>query len=264
MAHKGAQQDQRQGRSKSVTEVTEAGSPGPKSSRLTLRNGVWYVGDKRGGDFRDALKKTLQTAELAAAPPLKKPKKNWYRYPPPERLETRPWWNTFLKDRSIREAARIVREMSAKDREAERIWDAVAKSGVKSATLRERFLAKAVGGLRPPQYQKLPRWQLSHAARVVLKYQKLPRWQLFNSGNGEMAALPIGDEQQVISLSHPKERALHGCASRLTAFALRPFGTLPGYQIVSPPFNYRKAHPPKGYPIPKSCQRGNFETGGVR
>ena len=94
MAQRGAQEVQRQESSNSVADKNQ------KTARLTLRNGVWYVGEKRLNDFREALQATLRTAEIAAA--AKKPKPAPGTANPPGRgrcrlrLEERRWWPGYL------------------------------------------------------------------------------------------------------------------------------------------------------------------------
>lgn len=83
----------------------EKGSRGRKfSSRLTLRAGIWYAGEVRCSGYAEALKKTLQAAELDLPEPEKKPQR--MRAKKSLRLELRPWWQLFLKVRAAREEAR--------------------------------------------------------------------------------------------------------------------------------------------------------------
>ncbi len=96
----------------SNSETEQAGS-GAKASRLTLRNGVWYAGEIACKDYRDALRRTLIAADIAApAKPghgklkLRQPEKRWPRTR--LRLELRPWWEAYFDARAARLAGQRI------------------------------------------------------------------------------------------------------------------------------------------------------------
>jgi hypothetical protein len=124
------------GRNGNVTEkCSETYQEGAgKVPRLTLRAGIWYAGETRCKNYREALKKVLSAAEIApnlskiakvggandfsAIPKSARPPKQ-KQYPRPERLETRPWWQQFLKEREAREEAREIREAALREQKQE-------------------------------------------------------------------------------------------------------------------------------------------------
>jgi hypothetical protein len=108
-------------------EHKEKVETGVRVPTVTLRNGVWYAGEVRCKDYREALKKTLLAAGFLQEKPQKPARQK--PHPRPERLETRVWWEAFLDARAIREARRIADEQAVKDAEAERIWAAVKAGG---------------------------------------------------------------------------------------------------------------------------------------
>lgn len=173
MSEKKVQKYQQNGNNR----VTDSSTTKP--ARLTLRDGVWYADGVPCAKFSAALKTTLRAAGLASAPPEKgkrpkrKPNPPPHPYPKPERLETRAWWPEFLRIRAARIEAERAAEQGERDRAEAAIWAAIRRTGAeppiftkyvgqvftkyvgharptfqdppKSLTLRERFLAKAVG-----------------------------------------------------------------------------------------------------------------------